>query len=228
MPAAGIGSRMRSELPKQYLRLNDRALIEYSLQPLIEEKRIQDIVVSLAADDKEWPKLSVASHAQIRTTVGGASRAHSVLNGLAALSARAQPNDWVLVHDAARPGLSATALARLIDAVAGTAVGGILALPAQDTIKVADAPYQAGWIAHAQETFPRSKIWLAQTPQLFRIGVLEKALVSALKQGVDVTDEASAVEAAGHSVILVEGDKANLKVTTPEDMLLLQHYLNNR
>lgn len=217
VPAAGRGARMGSEIPKQYLELAGRTILEHTLERLLNEARIASIVVALAADDAQGEAIAAACGQRVRTTLGGAERCHSVLNGITALGAL--DADWVLVHDAARPCLRAADLARLIDElVGGEACGGILGVPVKDTLKRC----RAGSI---EATVDRSSLWHALTPQMFRVGVLRSALEDALAAGRIVTDEAQAIELQGLVPRMVEGHADNLKITRPEDLPLAEHYL---
>lgn len=208
VPAAGRGARMDAGLPKQYLQLGGRAVIEHALEPLLDYPELEQLVVVLAPDDQDFATLGVAGHPLLSTCVGGASRADSVLAGLNALDA-ADADDWVLVHDAARPCLRPDDLDRLVRQARRSPDGGLLAVPARDTLKQS----QDG---HASSTLDRSTIWQAQTPQLFRLGLLREAL----EQGdrMHITDEASAIELAGGRPRLVQGHGDNLKVTWLDDL----------
>ncbi|WP_443190494.1 2-C-methyl-D-erythritol 4-phosphate cytidylyltransferase [Pseudomonas indica] len=213
VPAAGIGSRMRADRPKQYLQLAGRTILEHSLHCLLDHPGLQGLVVSLATDDPYWPDLACSKDSRIQRAAGGRERADSVLNALLRLEALgAAANDWVLVHDAARPNLARSDLDRLLDELADDPVGGLLAVPARDTLK------RVGADGRVVETVDRSLIWQAYTPQMFRLGPLRAALAGALAAGATVTDEASAMEWAGQSPRLVEGRSDNLKVTRPEDL----------
>ena len=220
VPAAGAGSRVQSDCPKQYLQLHGEPLIAHTLRALARESRIGLIVVVVSADDAHWENYDW-SEWQGRLQMlrcGGETRAQSALNGLNALSADTADETWVLVHDAARPCLPREALARLIDVVQHDSVGGLLAVPVADTLKRADAD---GRVA---ATEPRAGLWQAQTPQMFRYGLLKRALLAA---GADITDEASAIEKLGMSPLIVEADSRNLKITRPRDLqlasLILEH-----
>lgn len=213
IPAAGIGSRMRADRPKQYLELAGRALLEHTLDCFLDHPRLQGLVVSLAADDPFWAALPCAGDPRIVRAEGGAERADSVLGGLLCLAELgAQPDDWVLVHDAARPNLARSDLDRLLAELADDSVGGLLAVPARDTLK------RVGADGRVAETVDRSLIWQAYTPQMFRFAALQHALADALVAGVAITDEASAIEWSGQAPKLVEGRADNLKVTRPEDL----------
>ncbi len=220
VPAAGAGSRMQSDCPKQYLPLLGEPLIAHTLRALARESRIALIVVVVSPDDAYWESFDW-SEWQSRLRVlrcGGETRAQSVLNGLDALAADTADETWVLVHDAARPCLPLEALSRLIDAEQHDAVGGLLAVPVADTLKRADVD---GRVAATES---RAGLWQAQTPQMFRYGLLKRALLAA---GADITDEASAIEQLGLSPLLVEADSRNLKITRPRDLqlasLILEH-----
>lgn len=210
IPAAGIGSRLGATLPKQYLEIGGRTLLEHSLRALFADARVQGIAVALRPGDERAASLACLRDPRVLLTEGGAERADSVAAGLAALRGRAADDDWVLVHDAARPCLDRESLGALIDAVAASGEGAILAQPVSDTVKRSDD----GRMVAA--TVDRRSLWLAQTPQLFRLGELAAALASA----GTVTDEASAMEAAGYPVGLVPGPRSNFKVTTAEDLVL--------
>ncbi|POZ60307.1 2-C-methyl-D-erythritol 4-phosphate cytidylyltransferase [Chromobacterium alticapitis] len=218
VPAAGSGSRFGAPSPKQYLQLNGQPLMRHTLATLAAVPAIERVVVVISPQDEwfdgfDWalPKLEVLR-------VGGASRAQSVANGLAELACG--DDDWVLVHDAARCCLSVAAVERLIAALAGHPVGGLLALPVPDTVKRADAE------GHVAATVPRKGLWLAQTPQMFRAGLLARALAAVAAE--DITDEASAVERQGLRPLLVEGDAQNFKVTYPRDLALAKAILAAR
>ena len=220
VPAAGAGSRMRGDRPKQYLRLHGEPLIAHTLRALARESRIALIVVVVSPDDAYWETYDW-SEWQGRLRVlrcGGEVRAQTVLNGLEALSADIADDAWVLVHDAARPCLTQAALTRLIDAVQHDEVGGLLAVPVADTLKRADEHNRIA------ATVPRQHLWQAQTPQMFRYGLLKRALLAA---GAGITDEASAFEHLGMRPLLLEADSRNLKVTHPRDLqlasLILEH-----
>ena len=220
VPAAGAGSRMQSDCPKQYLLLHGEPLIAHTLRALARDSRITQIVVVVSPDDAYWNTFEW-SEWRGRLQVlrcGGETRAQSVLNGLLAQSGETADDTWVLVHDAARPCLPREALARLIDTVQHDVTGGLLAVPVADTLKRADVD---GRVA---TTEPRAGLWQAQTPQMFRYGLLKRALLAA---GADITDEASAIEQLGLSPLLVEADSRNLKITRPRDLqlasLILEH-----
>lgn len=223
VPAAGCGARMGTRgTPKQYLALLGRPLLWHSLAALCSESRIERVHVVLAGDDAWWRDTDYAEFGE-RVQVlrcGGETRAQSVANGLDAMAAELEGElDWVLVHDAARPCLGGDAIEALLAACDAEAVGGILAMPVADTLKVG-----AGDPARVVRTVSREGLWQAQTPQMFRHGLLVKALRAA----PSVTDEASAVEALGFAPQLVPGDPTNLKVTYPRDLALAEMILSAR
>jgi 2-C-methyl-D-erythritol 4-phosphate cytidylyltransferase len=217
IPAAGSGSRMRKSLPKQYLCIHGSTILEHSINIFLANDEIQKIIVALAKDDRHFSQLDLAKEQRVATTTGGSSRAQSVLNGLNALPVNdsgVNDSDWVLVHDAARPCLSDELLSKLISRLRDDDVGGILAIPVKDTLK------RASKFQTISGTIDRADIWQAQTPQMFRYGLLKAALTLAIEQKIDITDEASSLENSGYEAKLIEGDARNLKVTTPEDLAL--------
>jgi 2-C-methyl-D-erythritol 4-phosphate cytidylyltransferase len=220
VPAAGSGSRMAASRPKQYLPLLGRPLIHHALAVLCAAPAIDAVYVVLSVDDAEWARHDwSALGPRLRPLFcGGATRADSVLGGLRAIAGEAAAGDWVLVHDAARPCLAAWHVDKLVRELAHEEVGGLLAVPVADTLKRADEHQ------HVVETVARDSLWQAQTPQMFRYAMLRRALEGARK----VTDEASAIEAAGLRPRLVQGDATNLKVTYPLDLHLAEWILNNR
>jgi len=199
-------------LPKQYLQLAGRAVLEWSAAPFLARPDCAGVIVVLAPGDQHWPTLALARNAKVQTVIGGVERADSVRQGLAVLRSQLGDDDWVLVHDAARPCLQAGELTALIDRVRGDEVGGLLAAPLVDTLKRADG---SGRVA---ETMSRERLWRALTPQMFRFGVLTRTLADAAQRGIAVTDEAQAVELAGFRPLLVAGSTDNLKITLPEDL----------
>lgn len=220
VPCAGVGQRAGAGAPKQYRAIAGEAMVVHTLRVLLKVERLVSVLVVLSPDDTAFeaavgdlvrdPRLRVAR-------CGGASRAETVAGGLAELLSRGvQPHDWVLVHDAARCLLQPAAVDRLIDACRDDEVGGLLALPLADTLKQA----VDGRVA---ATVDRSDKWVAQTPQMFRLGLLRPALLAA---GDAVTDESSAIEALGHAPRLVRGDNTNLKVTWPEDFVLAERLMD--
>ncbi|RWU25201.1 2-C-methyl-D-erythritol 4-phosphate cytidylyltransferase [Pseudomonas alkylphenolica] len=217
IPAAGVGARMAADRPKQYLQLGGQTILEHSLDCFLDHPCVKGVVVSVAADDPYWPGLRCATDPRIQRAEGGQERADSVLNALLLLHAQgAADSDWVLVHDAARPNLARSDLDRLLGELADDPVGGLLAVPARDTLKRASAD------GRVRKTIDRSTVWQAYTPQMFRLGALHRALADSLVADVAITDESSAIEWAGHSPRLIEGRSDNIKVTRPEDLEYLR------
>src|SRR5690606_20607490 len=213
IPAAGVGARMAADRPKQYLEIAGRCILEHTLDCFLDHPGLLGAVVCVALDDPFWQQLAVASDPRVRRAPAGRERADSVLAGLQVLLAEgAGAEDWVLVHDAARPNLVRQDRDRLLTSLADDPVGGLLAVPARDTLK------RAGADGRVVETVDRSRIWQAYTPQMFRFAALHRALADALVAGVTITDEASAVEWTGQAPRLVEGRADNLKITRPEDL----------
>ena len=228
VPAAGSGARFAASAahsaPKQYAPLLGATVLEWSLRALLAEQRVHAVVVALAADDAHWR--SVAARLQspkLRTTLGGANRQDSVMNGLEALASQAAADDWVLVHDAARPCLSAADLGALLDALdsagpAGSAAGAVLAAPIVDTVKRELGDHVA--------TVDRQGLWRALTPQVFAFAQLRHALKEATLAGITVTDEAQAIERMGLRPKLVPGSPFNMKVTRGADLATAAKVLN--
>lgn len=212
IPAAGVGTRMLNVLPKQYLPLAGKPIIAHIIQTFFNHPRIASIHLALSPEDKFWQSLSLNKESRLHIHyTGGESRSETVLNTLNAMQVDAE--DWVLVHDAARPGLTHESLNRLLDTLETDAVGGLLALPVADTIKKSDE------MNMVDQTISRQNLWQAQTPQMFRYTMLKQALSE--YEGLP-TDEAEAIEALGLNPKLVHGELRNLKVTYPEDLALLE------
>lgn len=222
LPAAGTGSRMGGELPKQYMEVAGATLLEHSLRALLGCEQLTGIVVVLHAQDARAAVLQIFQDPRVQTVIGARQRSGSVLAGLEHLLALAAPQDWVLVHDAARPCLLAEDIVRLMAAVTASGTGGILAEPIVDTVK------EGSDDALVVRTLDRATLWRAQTPQMFRLGQLREALTLAQQRGLVVTDEASAMELAGYPVQLIAASAGNLKVTIPADLPLAAWYLQAR
>lgn len=219
IPAAGTGSRMGVSIPKQYQILAGKPLICHAVETLSAVSAVNMVFVVLAPGDTRFRDINWgASAAKVRPLYcGGATRAASVLNGLIAMAGMMDADDWVMVHDAARPCLTVAMVDTLLSALAGHDTGGLLAVPVADTLKLADASQ------HVSGTTSREHLWQAQTPQMFRHGLLLEALRHA---GVEqVTDESGAVELFGRKPRLVMGSPRNLKVTRPEDTLMAENIL---
>jgi 2-C-methyl-D-erythritol 4-phosphate cytidylyltransferase len=222
IPAAGQGSRFDSAAPKQYALLRDRPVLSWSLRALLAEPSLEAIVVAVAPDDRRWPALPEFADPRVRTCPGGATRDRSVAHALEALSTDADATDWVMVHDAARPCLDPGDVARLCAELEGDAVGGLLAVPMADTLKRDDGDRRA------LETVERAGLWRALTPQMFRYGLLRRALALCAERGRAVTDEAAAIECLGLRPSLVRGREDNIKITSPADAVLAAAILGAR
>jgi len=219
VPAAGAGRRRHAATPKQYLPLAGCALIAHTIERIAGVPAIAAVVVVTAPGDGWWPEVRAGLGIEILEAEGGAERCDSVLNGLAALRECAAADDWVLVHDAARPCVRRDDIERLMVQAGGKGCGGLLAAPLSDTIKRDDEDHCVA------ATIDRSGLWRALTPQMFRLQALESALRRARARGVAVTDEAQAMELAGAAPRLVRGHPDNIKVTTPDDLRLAELYL---
>lgn len=221
VPAAGVGKRMNADRPKQYLSLtNTQTVIEHTLSRLIFAQVFQKIVVAISEDDPYWETLPIAKHEKIIRARGGKERADSVLNALAAIENQASENDWVLVHDAARPCVTTQDIEKLITQLQHDEIGGILALASHDTLKDVDGE-------KILSTHDRNRIWRALTPQMFRYGALKTALKIYQGNGA-ITDESSALEMQGVTPKIVEGRSDNIKITRPEDLALARFYLSEQ
>ncbi|NDL61196.1 2-C-methyl-D-erythritol 4-phosphate cytidylyltransferase [Acerihabitans arboris] len=217
LPAAGIGSRMRTDCPKQYLAIGNKTLLEHAIDALLRQTCIRHVIVAISPDDGYFASLPISRDARVSHVIGGRERADSVMAGLLAAGEIARGSQWVLVHDAARPCLHQDDLVRLLAITAYSSVGGILATPVRDTMKRAGD----GAIDH---TVDRIDLWHAMTPQLFPLSLLEACLTRALADSARITDEASALEHCGYRPLLVAGRADNIKVTCPEDLALAAFY----
>jgi 2-C-methyl-D-erythritol 4-phosphate cytidylyltransferase len=216
IPAAGVGARMGAASPKQYIKLGGKPMLRHTLDAFLSSDLIAHTFVVVSPEDPYIDSVA-PSHGVTVLRCGGASRMESVRNGLAVLANTLAPTDWVLVHDAARPGLNAELIEKLITTTGEHPVGGLLGLPVVDTVKRCIEGEACG-------TIPRSGLWLAQTPQMFRYKLLAEALKAATDPNT-ITDDASAVEALGLTPKLVEGHPRNLKVTLPDDIRIAELYL---
>ncbi len=217
VPAAGSGSRFGADVLKQYSPLAGRPMLAHAVERLLAAPEVEIVFVVLTPADAEFRKHDWSAFGERLAPLycGGASRRDSVLNGIIAAASLVDPNDWMLVHDAARPCLGKAELRRLIDEAGKDEIGGILAVPVADTLKRADDEHRIA------ATEPRDGLWQAQTPQMFRQGMLLRAL----RDSAHATDEAAAVEALGHKPRLVEGSTKNLKVTFPSDLEIAERIL---
>ena len=222
VPAAGSGRRLGGEIPKQYREIAGAPLMEHTLRALLESPDIRGIVVALDPSDRRADAIESLSDVRVQTTPGGAERADSVMAGLELLASQATEEDWVLVHDAARPCLPLEALTALVERARLTGEGAILAEPVADTLKQVD---DAGSVAG---TVDRASLWRAQTPQLFPLFPLRAALGQCFEESVSVTDEAMAMEHVGQPVHVVEGPSSNIKVTVEADLAFADLVLRKR
>ena len=225
VPAAGIGRRMQSDIPKQYLSLNGRPVIEHTINALLKNNNITGIVIAVQSSDVYWPDIKITSDKPVLQAAGGTERSDSVLNAINELLQFDQFNrdvDWVMVHDAVRPCLHQQDIDKLAAEVDDNN-GGLLALPVRDTMK-----RQNTLQATVKETVERENLWHALTPQYFPALVLKEALETAQRNKLSITDESSAMEFAGFSPRLVEGKEDNIKITRPDDLRLAGLYLQSQ
>ena len=220
IPAAGVGSRMQSNVPKQYLKIIDKTVLDHTISKFLALKKIAKIVVCLNQSDAYWQNSVYRSHSRVVTVWGGECRSESVLNGLHYIShfRSGAGKTWVLVHDAARPCITIEKINQLINVGISQESGAILAIPVSDTVKRISK-------GEIEETLDRSQLWLAQTPQIFKLESLLNALEVCKQKKLTVTDEASAIENLGGKVHLVVDRKDNIKITVPEDLSWAQHIL---
>jgi 2-C-methyl-D-erythritol 4-phosphate cytidylyltransferase len=223
VPAAGAGTRMGADIPKQYLTLGDRTVLEHTLDTLLSCQQLSGVILVLSHTDERWSEIAPRYSGQaLETAGGGAERCHSVLNGLNHLAFRATDDDWVLVHDAARPCVRAEDIEHLMNTLKGGSDGGLLGVPVADTMKRVDEELSIS------ATVDREGLWHAYTPQMFRAGILRAALQQAIDNGQQVTDEANAMELAGFRPRMVQGARDNIKITVPSDLPLAAFYLQSR
>ena len=221
IPASGSGSRMNTGIPKQYLKLeNGLTILDQSLETLLGMDQISGCVIAISDNDKYFMNSHYYSHPKLLATAnGGRERFHSVLNALITLIEFAEDNDWVLVHDAVRPCIKKEDVKRLIGELQNHPIGGILAIKAVDTLKKVSNE-------EVVITIERHKLYQAQTPQMFRIGLLKTALEKVVEDNNLITDEAEAIERLGHSIKIVSSSKSNIKITHSDDLKLANYYLN--
>jgi len=222
IPAAGVGRRLGGDKPKQYFKVLDKTILEYSLAPFCRHPLIKGIAVAVAQEDQYWPALDISDHNKITTAPGGKERCVSVLNGLERINEFAHEDDWVLVHDAARPCVTTDDIDLLISSIKNHPTGGILATPVEDTIKKTELNNEIS------RTIDRDGLWHALTPQMFRLGLLRESITAALADNIMVTDEAQAVENNGYKAEVVQAASHNIKITHSEDLALAEFYLQNK
>ena len=220
IPAAGVGKRMQVNHPKQYLKIYDKTVLELTISRFSSVKEVKGIVVVISSGDEYWSELNVQSDVPLYVADGGKERCHSVLNGMVLLKDKASPNDWVMVHDAARPCLHKDDIHKLIDKLWRHGTGGLLGLPVADTLKF------CGGNDRVKRTVNRDGLWRALTPQMFRYKKLLYSLQAAIVNPEKITDEASAIETAGYEPVMVEGRWDNIKITHPQDLGQAMQILN--
>lgn len=226
VPAAGAGVRLGAEIPKQYLELSGKTILDCTLSRLVMIPQIQHITVMLGATDELWSTCQMAQHPLVKTAIGGESRCESVFNGLTSLAQVAAADDWVLVHDAVRPCVRIADINGLLRAIENHAVGGLLASPVEHTLKRGGEDLASG--SESLATLDRGNLWYAYTPQVFRYGKLITALAESLRRDTPVTDEASALEAQGERPLLVRGSTDNIKITLSSDLSVAELILKNQ
>ena len=221
VPAAGVGQRMAADIPKQYLPLQNATILDITLHRLQASKEIDEIVIAINPNDQRWQQQYAPLYPDIHTVTGGSSRADSVLNAIQWIKSQTTSNDWVLVHDAARPCITSSDISKLLELTSTDAIGGLLATAMTDTVKQASA-------GKVDATLQRDSLWRAFTPQLFKIDLLEKALTAAKNNSIDVTDESSAIEQLGFQPVIVQGRADNIKITSAVDLQMANYIINQQ
>ena len=220
IPAAGIGKRMGVDIPKQYITVCDKAIIEHTVEKFTSRNDLQGILVALSNSDQHWSTLELSENNKITTVTGGEERYKSVYNALCSLKNKADDDDWILVHDAVRPCITTSEIDQFIaDLDHLNGIGGILALPCFETMKKANTNHEI------EETIDRKFIWHAQTPQMFRYKKLFLAIEKIMNENIFITDEAMAMELAGYKPMLIQGTHSNIKITDQNDLKYLESFL---
>ena len=220
IPAAGIGKRMGVDIPKQYITVCDKAIIEHTVEKFTSRNDLQGILVILSNSDQHWSTLELSKNNKITTVTGGEERYKSVYNALCSLKNKADDDDWILVHDAVRPCITTSEIDQFIaDLDHLNGIGGILALPCFETMKKANTNHEI------EETIDRKFIWHAQTPQMFRYKKLFLAIEKIMNENIFITDEAMAMELAGYKPMLIQGTHSNIKITDQNDLKYLESFL---
>ena len=220
IPAAGIGKRMGVNIPKQYITVCDKAIIEHTVEKFTSRNDLQGILVALSNSDQHWSTLELSKNNKITTVTGGEERYKSVYNALCSLKNKADDDDWILVHDAVRPCITTSEIDQFIaDLDHLNGIGGILALPCFETMKKANTNHEI------EETIDRKFIWHAQTPQMFRYKKLFLAIEKIMNENIFITDEAMAMELAGYKPMLIQGTHSNIKITDQNDLKYLESFL---
>ncbi len=216
VPAAGTGKRMQANRPKQYLSLAGKTVLQQTFDRLLSHPRIEGLVVAIAEADDFWAQSGYTHDRRVKVVVGGEERCHSVINGLELLAGELAEDEWVMVHDVARPCISVSDLDQLIMATHSVKDGAVLGVPVRDTMK------QVNDMGQVSQTVDRSCLWHAYTPQIFRLGQLRRALTACNREQGLVTDESSAMEALGYRPQMVRGRETNIKITQPDDLVLAE------
>mgnify|MGYP000365573200 CR=1 FL=1 len=230
IPAAGVGSRMGAEIPKQYLRINSKTILEHTIECFLTIDSIVGIVVVVSEEDPYWPSVAlelsnnISNDLPIEVTTGGVSRADTVVNGLNHLRNKLNlpKKQWVMVHDAARPCVTVSDVQAVVAVAAKHAVGALLAAPVTDTLKRANANLDV------TDTLDRSDLYQALTPQVFRMGLLQDAILLGQQSNLPITDESSALELAGFKPRICAGARSNIKITFPEDLILAESFFTSK
>ena len=222
VPAAGVGKRMLASCPKQYLKINNLSILTHTTNRLLSHPKIAKVIIVLSDDDNYFEQTELANKTNVIRVLGGKERVDSVLNGLHAIDVEKYP--WVLVHDAARPCVTHDDIDKLIEQCIENNFGGLLAAQVVDTIKQ-NSQLGSGTVG---STIDRSNLWHAFTPQMYKTVELKQAIEHAKEQGLDITDESSAIELAGLPSLLILGRRDNIKITRPEDIALATFYLNQQ
>jgi len=225
IPAAGVGKRMQSATPKQYISINGKSILFHTVSLFLQHPKITGVVIAISEGDEYWPEVEqqLIQYPVKKTLLvapGGKERSDSVFSALNHIQHELTNNDWVLVHDAARPCLRLDDIDKLIDHLTGQEIGGLLGLPMADTVKFCNAEQSV------QKTIDRSQLWRALTPQMFRYGMLYVALKHAQENNLSITDESSALELLGYQPLMIEGHNENIKITHPDDLALAEKFLN--
>jgi 2-C-methyl-D-erythritol 4-phosphate cytidylyltransferase len=218
VPAAGIGQRMGTTLPKQYVSVENKPILAHTLDVICQIPNIRQVIIPLHPHDHYWQQLMHVPYDNYMTVTGGVLRDESVLNALHAIKNKANPQDWVLVHDAVRPCITVQGIHELLTHIADHPVGGLWGVPVRDTLKQVDAS------GNVIKTIAREALWHAQTPQIFRFELLYLALLQAKRDNINITDEASAIEHLGYHPQMVQGSYTNIKITWPEDLISAAHW----
>lgn len=223
VPAAGVGKRMLASCPKQYLTINNQTILSHTVNRLLSHKNIAKVVLALSDDDGYFAKTSLIDNPNVIRVSGGKERVDSVLSGLRTVD----ENQWVLVHDAARPCVTHDDIDKLIEQCLASNTGGLLAAPVVDTMKRSTV-HNANEVMSVSKTIERSCLWHALTPQMFKAQELKQAIEQAQRKGLAITDESSAIEYAGLPSLLISGRRDNIKITRPEDLALASFYLSQQ